>query len=214
VSAGLVKPNNFSSGKGAEMKKALMVMGLVLMAQVANAALISGSTKDNMASNANMYSMTSGLSFTTLGFSDPLDVGDQNVIQRTVGNNQEVSVQYRTVSGKTFESVDATFPMFYWWGHGQMGLRYSSDGGTTFADLAPAVTGGLTNISGDVYYRVCEYNLAGRNANAIQVWLNDAIGGLSYSPYIATVDMTVVPEPATLLLLAVSCLGMIRRAKK
>jgi hypothetical protein len=173
------------------MRKALVVMGLVLMAQVANAALLSESTKDNMASNANMYSLTSGLSFTTLSFTDPLDSGDTNLIQRSVGGNQEVSIQYKTVSGKVFGRVKVTYVMHYWWGHGQMGLRYSSDGGTTFTNLAPMVTGTLTYISDPIYYQVCEYDLGGLHADAIQLWMNDSIASVGYSPNIATVDMTV-----------------------
>ncbi len=197
------------------MKK-LVVLSLLFLVQVTHGALISESTLDPMANSSLWYSNTTGMTFTTAGgLNDPLDPGNKQILQRSVGNNQEVSVTYKTEGTKTFDEVDVTYVYTMYWGHYRLGLRYMSEGDTEFkAYPTTPVYGTRTLISGKVYYQVWTYNLSGLNANTIQLYMNDVENAMNYSPNLATVKMTVVPEPGSLLLLISSGLSFLFWRKK
>jgi len=196
------------------MVKNVMACVLVLaMATLAQGATIGVSTVDPMHDGSlwDGSAGPAGLFFdqTTLmgGLDSQNPESPAMVLQRWWPDGTAASAftfDYQADAGKTFSNVNICFATMSW---DCPGLAYE-DGTGAYVPVAPVLTSPGSVSNWTTY--MAAYDLSGLNADRIRVTV---AGDSWWTPMISSVSMTVVPEPATLAMLAMGVLTVLRRRK-
>jgi hypothetical protein len=188
----------------------LGVLGVVLMAGAAQAALLSADTVDPMVDTSLMASTpASGFGFADYYYiysasSDPF-AADTIALTRTESSNQDFS--YKTASGYAFDSVSVFYATH------QVDCVAVSATLNGVAVTMPTATVTTAEGGGGWTLMTVTYDFSAAQPDTVTLTLYDPWGYRSYTPLVGSASLSVVavPEPVTLALLAAGGMIAMRR---